>query len=108
MLKDALRSSYSVQSGGKSGEAISDIALFVSGPKAGRGVGRGGGCGGTNKRKQDSRGQSKGLSSQAKSPCNHYQKPGHIRPNYSKRQCFKCRGWDHEVVTCSSKIPTPK
>ena len=47
---------------------ILDIAVFVSGSKAGRGVGRGGGRAGTNKGKLliDTRGRSKGLSSQAK------------------------------------------
>ena len=40
--------------------------------------------------------------------CNHCQKPGHIRPNYPERQCFKCQGWDHEAVPCSSKVPIPK
>ena len=40
--KDALRSRYSVQSDGKRGNEIQDAALFVSGSKAGRGIGRGG------------------------------------------------------------------
>ena len=40
--------------------------------------------------------------------CNHCQKPGHIRPNCPEHhQCFKCRGWGHEVASCPSKIPTP-
>ena len=107
MLEDALRSRYNVQSGGGKGRTISDSALFVSGSKAGRGVGRRGDRGGTNKGKLDIRGRSEGLSSQAKMTCNHCQKPGHIRPNRPERQCFKCRGWGHEAVSCPSKVPTP-
>ena len=80
----------------------------MSGSKAGRGVGRGGSCGGTNKGKLDSRGRSEGLSSQANLTCNHFQKTGHIRPTCPERQCFKCQGWGHEAVSCSSKVPTPK
>ena len=76
MLEDALRSRYNVQSGGKKGKTIPDSALFVSGSKAGRGVGRGGGCGGTYKGKLDRRGRSEGLSSQAMT-CNIFAKsPG--------------------------------
>ena len=56
MLEDALRSRYSVQSGGKKERTIPDSTLLVSGSKAGRGVGRGGGHGGTDKGKLDSRG----------------------------------------------------
>ena len=107
VLEDALRSRYNTQSGGEKGRTIQDSALLVSGPKAGRGVGRGGGRGGTNKGNLDSRGRSEGLSSQAKMTCNHCQMPGHIRPNCSERQCFKCQGWGHEAVSCSSKVPTP-
>ena len=81
VLEDALRDRYNVQSGGKKGRTIPDSTLFVSGSKAGQGVGRGGGCGGTDRGKLDSRGRSVGLSSQAKMTCNHCQKPGHIRPN---------------------------
>ena len=79
VLEHALRSRYNVQSGGKKERTILDSALFVSGSKAGRGVGRGGGCGGTNKGKLDSRGRSEGLSYQAKIACNHCQKAGQIR-----------------------------
>ena len=107
MLEDTLRSRYNVQSGGKKGKTIPDSALFVSGSKAGRGVGRGGSRGGTYKGNLDSRGRSEGLSSKAMS-CNHCQKPGHIQPNCPERQCFKCQGWGHEAVSCSSKVPTPK
>ena len=107
VLEDALRSRYNVQSGGKKGNTIPDSALFVSGSKAERRVGRGGGGGGTYKGKLDSRGRSEGLSSTAMS-CNNCQKPGHIRPNCPERQCFKCQGWGHEAVSCSSKVPTPK
>ena len=53
-------------------------ALFVSSSKAGRGVGRGGGRGGSNKGKLDSRGRSKGHSSQIQVICNHCQTSGHI------------------------------
>ena len=80
----------------------------MSGSKAGRRVGRGGGSGGTNKGKLDSRGRSERLSSHAEMICNHCQKPGHIRPNCLEHQCFKCRGWGHEAVSCPSKVPTPK
>ena len=108
VLEDAIRSSYSIKSGGKKGRTISDAALFVSGSNAGRGVGRGGGRGGTtNKGKLDSRGRSVGLTSQANVTCNHCQKPGHIRVYCPERQCFKCRGWGHEAVFCPSKVPTP-
>ena len=107
MLEDALQSRYDVQSGGKKGTTIPDSALFVSGSKAGRGVGRGGGRGGTNKVKLDNRVQTEGLPSKAKITCDHCQKPGHIRPNYPDRQCFKYRGWGHEAVSCPSKVPTP-
>ncbi|CAN0461897.1 unnamed protein product, partial [Ascophyllum nodosum] len=106
--EDALGSRYNVQSGGKKGRTIPDSALFVSSSKAGRGVGRGGSRGGTNKGNLDSRGRSEGLPSQAKITCNHCQKPGHIRPNCPERQCFKCRGWGHEAVSCPSKVLTPK
>ena len=75
---DALRSRHYVQSGGKKGSTISDTALFVSGSKAGRGVGRGGGRGRTNEDKLDSRGRSEGLLSRAKLTWNHCQSPGHI------------------------------
>ena len=93
VLEDALQSRYNVQSGGKKGRTISNSALFVSGSKAGRGVGRGGGRGRTNKGKLDSRGRSgEGLSLQSKIICNHCQKPGRIRPNCPERQCFKARG----------------
>ena len=108
MLEDVLRSRYNVQSDGKKGRTTPDYALFVSGLKAGRGDGRGGGRGGTNKGKLDSRGRSKGLSSQAKITCNHWQKSGHIRPDCPKRQCFKCQGWGHEAVSCPSEVPTPE
>ena len=80
----------------------------MSGSKAGRGVGRGGGRGRINKGKLDSRGRCEGLASQAKITCNNCQKPGHIRPNCSERQCFKCRRWGHEAVSCTSKVLTPK
>ena len=106
VLEDALRSRYSVQSGGKKGKTIPDSALFVSGSKTGRRVGRGGGRGGTYKGKLGSKGRSEGLSSQAMT-CNNYLKPGHIRPNCPERQCFKCQGWGHEAVSCPSKVPTP-
>ena len=106
VLEDALRSRYNVQSGGKKGRTIPDSALFVSGSKSGRGVGRGGSRGGTNKGKLDSRGRSEGLSLQAMT-CNHCQKPGDIRPNCPERQCYKYRGWGHEVVSCPSTAPTP-
>ena len=33
---------------------------------------------------------------------------GHIRLNCPERQCFKCRGWCHEAVSCPSKVLTPK
>ena len=56
----------------------------------------------------DIRGRSEGLSSQAKTTCNHCQKPGYIRPNCRERQYVKCRGWGHEAVSCPSKVPTPK
>ena len=79
----------------------------MSESKAERRVGRGGGRGGTYKGKLDSRGRSEGLSSKVMS-CNSCQKPGHIRPNCPKRQCFKCQGWDHAAVSCSPKVPTPK
>ena len=107
ILEDALRSTCNVQSGGKKGRTISDTAFFVFGSKAGRGVGRGGGRGGTNKGKLDSRGRSEGLSSQTKITCNHCQRPGHIRLNCPKRQCFKCRAGGHEAVSYPSKVPTP-
>ena len=108
VLEDVLRRRYNVQSGGKKGRTIPDSGLFVSGPKAGRGVGRGGGGGGTNKGKLGSRGRSEGLPSQATITCDHCQKPGHIRPNCLERQCFKCQGWGHEAVSCPSKISTAK
>ena len=79
----------------------------MSGSKAERRVGCGGGRGGTYKGKLDSRGRSEGLSSKAMG-CNNCQKPGHIRPNCPERQCFKCKGWGHEAVSCPSKVPTPK
>ena len=108
VLEDALRSRFDVQPGGKKGRTIPDCALFVSGSKAGRGVGRGGGRGGTNKGNLDSSGRSEGLLSQAKITCNHCQKPGHIRPNCPEHQCYKCQGWDHEAVSCPSKVPSSK
>ena len=93
---------------GKKGKTFPDSALFVSGSKADRGFGRGGGRGGTYKGKLDSRGRCEGLSSKAMS-CNFCQTPGHIRPNCPERQCFKCQGWGHEAVSCSSlKVSTPK
>ena len=108
VLEDALWSRYIVQSGGKKGRMIPHSELFVSGSKAGRGVGRGGGRGGTNNGKLDSMGRSEGLSSQLKITCNHCQTPGHIRPSYPERKCFKCQGWSHEAVSCPSKVPTSK
>ena len=66
VLEDALRSRHNVPSDGEKGRTISDTALFVSGSKAGRGVGRGGGCGGTNKGKLDDRSRDEGLSSPGK------------------------------------------
>ena len=108
MLEDALRSRYNVQPGREKEKMISDTAEFVADSKAGRGVGRGGDHGGTNKGKLDSRGRSEGLSSQAKITYNHYQKTWHVRPNYPEHQCFKCRCWGHETVSCPSKVPTPK
>ena len=101
VLKDALRSRYNVRSGGKKGKTIPESALFVSGSKAGRGFGRGGGRGGTYKGELDSRGRYEGLSSKAMS-CNYCQTFGHIRPNCPEPQCYKCQGWGHEAVSCSS------
>ena len=108
VLENTLRSRYNLQSGGKKERNIPDSALFVSDSKPGLGVGRGRGRGETNKGKLDGRGRSERLPSQAKITCKHCQKPGHIRPNCSERQCFKCRGWGHEAVSCPSKVPTPK
>ena len=82
--------------------------IVVSGSKAGRGDGHGGGRAGTNKGKLDSRSRHEGLLSQARVIFNHCQKPGHIRPNYPKRQWFKCWGWGHEVDSCPSKIAKDK
>ena len=107
VLEDALRSRYNVQSGEKKGKTVPDSAMFVSGSKAGRRLGRGGGRGGTNKVKLDSRGRSEWLSLQAMT-CNPCQKPGHILPNCPERECYKCRGWGHEAVSCPTKVPTPK
>ena len=107
VLEDTLRSRYNVQSGGKYEKIIPDSALFVSGSKAERGVGRGGGRGGTYEGKLDRRGRSGGLSSKAMS-WNYCQEPGHIQPNCPERQCFKCQGWGHDAVSCSSEVPTPK
>ena len=33
---------------------------------------------------------------------------GYIRLNCPECQCFKCRGWCHEAVSCPSKVLTPK
>ena len=80
----------------------------MSESKAGRGVSSGEGRGRTNKSKMGSRGRSEGLSSQAKITYNHCQKPGHIRPNCPEGQCFKCREWGHDAVSCPSKGSNPK
>ena len=77
----------------------------MSGSKAGRGVGRGGGRAGTYEGKLDSRGRSEEISWQVMT-CNNCQPPGHIRPNYPERQCFKCQGWGHEAISCPSRVPT--
>ena len=106
VLEYALRSWYNVQSSGKKGKAIPDYALFVSGSKAGRGVGRGRGHGVTDQGELDSRGRNEGLSSQSMT-CNNCQTPGYIRPNCPERQCFKCQGWGHEAVPCPSRVPIP-
>ena len=98
VLENALQSRYSVQSGGKKGRTIPDSALFVSGSKAGRGIGRGRSHVGTNEGKLDSRSRSEELSPQAKITCNHCQKPGHIQSNCPERPCFECQGWGHGVT----------
>ena len=107
VLENALWSRYNVQSGGKKGRTILDSALFVSGSRAGRGVGRVGGSGGTNMASWTEGVEVRGFH-RRRITCNHCQKPGHIRPNCHERQYVKCRRWGHETVSCPSKVLTPK
>ena len=106
MLEDALRNGYNVQSGGKRGilSGFCIVRVWLEGWTGSWPRWRSW----RNLQRQARQQGSKWGAFIEGDELQSLPKARAYSTNCLERQCFKCQGWGHEAVSCSSKVPTPK